>query len=97
MYLGWSVGLKGGLKSLEAQLGLSRDTDVKNGYQAVILWQKHLKGSADSLNRLLEYNRADVLNLPLLEEKLEARKVEQEALRRAREAAEDAQPQTNYV
>ncbi|MDO8625390.1 MAG: ribonuclease H-like domain-containing protein [Candidatus Diapherotrites archaeon] len=74
MYLGWQIGLKGGLKSVECQLGLTRECDVKNGYEAVILWQKHLKGSRDALQRLLAYNREDVLNLPVLEEKLEARK-----------------------
>jgi len=71
MFLGWDVGLKGGLKSLEVQLGLSRKTDVKNGYEAVILWQKHLSGCSKSLDRLLLYNKEDVLNLPVLEEKLE--------------------------
>lgn len=72
MYLGWSVGLKGGLKKLEVQLGLSRATDVKNGYEAVLLWQKYLRENCQSsLARLLEYNREDVVNLPALEQKLE--------------------------
>ncbi len=72
MYLGWSVGLKGGLKSLEIQLGMARRGDVKNGYEAVLLWQKYLKKNCEkSLNRLLAYNREDVVNLPVLEQKLE--------------------------
>ena len=74
MYAGWNVGLKGGLKSLEVQLGISRSSGVKNGYEAVLLWKKYLKGCTESLDRLLAYNREDVLNLPVLEKKLEARR-----------------------
>ncbi len=86
MYIGWEAGLKGGLKSLEVQLGLSRNSGVKNGYEAVILWQKHLKGCRMSLRKLLAYNREDVVNLPILETKLE-RLLEEKRMKRETEAA----------
>ena len=82
MYLGWEVGLKGGLKKLEVQLGLSREGDVKNGYEAVLLWQKYLRENCQvSLRRLLQYNKEDVVNLPALEHKLESMWAKQAAKR----------------
>lgn len=62
------LGFRGGLKSLEYQLGLSRSRDVVGltGRDAIYLWQNHLRGVKGSLERLLLYNREDVVNLERL-------------------------------
>ena len=68
MEVGWSLGLKGGLKSLEVQLGLSRECDVANGYEAVLLWKDYqMNNNEASLTKLLEYNKEDVMNLVTIE------------------------------
>ncbi|MBI3033852.1 ribonuclease H-like domain-containing protein [Candidatus Woesearchaeota archaeon] len=61
------LGLTGGLKSIERQLGIKRSNEVvagMNGGDAAELWRMH-KGSGDDyyLNLLVEYNEEDVLNL----------------------------------
>jgi uncharacterized protein YprB with RNaseH-like and TPR domain len=59
------LGLTGGLKAVEAGLGLQRDPAVRDlsGFDAVILWRKHLRGDRRALELLIEYNRADVVHL----------------------------------
>jgi uncharacterized protein YprB with RNaseH-like and TPR domain len=59
------LGHRGGLKSIEPLFGICRDPDIQemSGYEAVILWQQHLRGDPDALKRLLLYNEADVVNL----------------------------------
>lgn len=59
------LGLTGGLKQIEAQMGLERAADVKglDGWEAVRLWTEWQRGRATSLERLLHYNAADVRNL----------------------------------
>lgn len=59
------LGLAGGLKHIEAQMGLERADDVQglDGWEAVRLWNEWQRGRADSLERLLHYNAADVRNL----------------------------------
>lgn len=60
-----SVGMKGGLKKCEKQLGIDRKelTDV-DGYFAVLLWQNYIRtGREEYLETLLAYNAADVVNL----------------------------------
>lgn len=63
------LGLKGGLKSIERQLGIARgeDTDGLSGWDAVKLWNmyNHL-GDESALARLIAYNREDVVNLEFL-------------------------------
>lgn len=61
------VGLKGGLKKIEKALGLTRETEGMNGYDAVKLWQKW-KEERDkaSLRKLILYNREDVVNLKII-------------------------------
>jgi uncharacterized protein YprB with RNaseH-like and TPR domain len=61
---------RGGLKSIERQLGLTRDPsiDQMNGYDAVKLWCRYQEGDASALDLLVKYNRADTVNLkPLME------------------------------
>ena len=59
------LGLRGGLKSIERQLGLARDDalDGLSGYDALILWARHERGERGALDTLLAYNRADVENM----------------------------------
>ncbi|MBI4393624.1 MAG: ribonuclease H-like domain-containing protein [Euryarchaeota archaeon] len=63
------LGLRGGLKRIEDQVGMGREGDVKGltGYDAVKMWQKwERNGDSRALELLLEYNRADIENLPKL-------------------------------
>jgi hypothetical protein len=59
------LGLTGGLKAIEATLGLQRDSAVRDlsGFDAVLLWRRHLRGDRQALDLLVEYNRADVVHL----------------------------------
>ncbi len=65
------LGYKGGLKGVEAQLGIERSPQTQglNGWDAVRLWWMWRDyGDENSLELLLQYNREDVVNLkPLLE------------------------------
>lgn len=63
------MGLRGGLKKIEKQLGIDRgDLAGLNGYDAVQLWRRHLRGSETALERLVAYNREDVVNLERIAE-----------------------------
>ncbi len=59
------VGLKGGLKKLETEFGIQRDEETvgMDGYDAVILWNRVLKGNSRALELLVKYNREDTVNL----------------------------------
>jgi uncharacterized protein YprB with RNaseH-like and TPR domain len=59
------LGYKGGLKKLEQHLGIEREDAVKglDGYDAVKLWDHSRKGSRESLDLLIRYNREDTVNL----------------------------------
>lgn len=65
------LGYRGGLKAIEPQFGLSRSPEVAglNGYDAVLLWERHQRGDWGALELLLAYNREDVLNLEVLMER----------------------------
>jgi hypothetical protein len=65
---GHRVGLRGGLKKVERELGIQRGDDVAgmDGYEAVLLWRAHKSGRAGALDRLVEYNREDAENLHAL-------------------------------
>jgi len=68
MYLFWQMGYYGGLKKVEQQLGLSRMDDVAgmNGREAVDLWYKYKQGDKQALNKLVNYNIEDIVNLEVL-------------------------------
>lgn len=71
MYDCWRNNLYGGLKAVEAQLGISRELKGFGGAEAVDLWwryQNHL--GQDALALLLQYNKEDVVNLKALRERL---------------------------
>ncbi|MBN1521543.1 MAG: ribonuclease H-like domain-containing protein [Candidatus Aureabacteria bacterium] len=71
MYDCWSRNLYGGLKKVEKMLGIRRKLKDVDGRMAVQLWWNYRNnGCRESLKKLLEYNREDVLNLIYLRKKL---------------------------
>ena len=60
-----AVGLTGGLKKIETQIGIERPADIRaySGYDAVKLWAAHLRGRKDALVPLIRYNLYDAVNL----------------------------------
>ncbi|MFA9415430.1 ribonuclease H-like domain-containing protein [Natrinema sp. HArc-T2] len=68
MYPCKKLGLDGGLKVIEQNLGIDRDMPDISGRDAVRLWHEYERGDERSLETLIEYNRADTVNLePLME------------------------------
>ena len=66
-YILRSLGISGGLKSCEHQLGLARgDLEGIDGYFAVLLWREYLAGNKKALDTLLAYNIEDTVNLEKL-------------------------------
>jgi uncharacterized protein YprB with RNaseH-like and TPR domain/predicted nuclease with RNAse H fold/dephospho-CoA kinase len=64
-YLGKRVGLTGGQKAIEKQLGISIRDGLQDidGAEAVLLWHRYLRGDFQALKRLIEYNHCDVLGM----------------------------------
>ncbi len=64
-YLAKRVGLSGGQKVIERLLALPQRTNLQdvNGAEAVLLWHRYLRGDFSSLQRLIEYNRYDVIGM----------------------------------
>jgi uncharacterized protein len=62
------LGYHGGLKRIERQWGIIREDDIAGltGFDAVLLWARYRRGDPQALQRLLAYNRADVVNLEAL-------------------------------
>jgi hypothetical protein len=60
------VGLSGGLKAIEREVGIDRDRPDISGRDAVRLWKEYERGSTDSLETLVSYNRDDAVNLRTL-------------------------------
>lgn len=65
MYPCKRLDLTGGLKAVECDLGIDRDSDV-DGREAVRLWHRYEAGDDDALDRLVHYNRLDAENLSTL-------------------------------
>jgi len=64
------VGYAGGLKKIEKELGIARESSIDgmDGYDAVRLWQAYQWGDDAALETLIRYNRADIVHLePLME------------------------------
>jgi uncharacterized protein YprB with RNaseH-like and TPR domain len=63
-----AVGVSGGLKRCERQLGLRRDgLEEVDGYMAVLLWREYRRGrDPRALETLLAYNVQDTVNLETL-------------------------------
>jgi uncharacterized protein YprB with RNaseH-like and TPR domain len=71
MYDCWRYNLKGGLKVVERLLGIQRRLTNVDGYIAVQLWWDYVNNlNEESLQKLLAYNKEDVVNLQLLRQKL---------------------------
>ena len=71
MYDCWRKNLYGGFKSVEQQLGIKRRLLDVNGFEAIRLWWKYVDSfDLEALNKLLEYNKEDVVNLKTLKGKL---------------------------
>ena len=64
------LGMKGGLKSIEAALGLRRPSEIEDltGYDATVLWAKYLRGDKHALQSLIQYNTEDVVHLKAIME-----------------------------
>lgn len=65
------LGIRGGLKKIEKQLGIHRgdDTDGLDGLDAIRLWRRYTAlGDDQALETLIAYNREDVINLETLAE-----------------------------
>jgi uncharacterized protein YprB with RNaseH-like and TPR domain len=62
------LGYRGGLKRIERQWGIIREDDIAGltGFDAVLLWARYRRGDREALERLIAYNRADVVNLEVL-------------------------------
>ncbi|MCU4925090.1 ribonuclease H-like domain-containing protein [Halobacteria archaeon AArc-dxtr1] len=63
MYSCQSLGLDGGLKRIERDLGIERDRPDITGRDAVRLWREYERGDEGALETLVAYNRADTENL----------------------------------
>ena len=71
------LGYRGGLKVIEKSFGLSRDSGVEglDGFDAVLLWNDYQRGDRGALDRLIQYNTADIVDLePLMEQGYEEMK-----------------------
>ncbi|NNV22500.1 DUF429 domain-containing protein [Ochrobactrum pseudogrignonense] len=62
MYLCRRVGLTGGQKAIEKQLNLNLRADLSevDGFAAVLLWHRYLRGEINALEKLVRYNRLDI-------------------------------------
>jgi len=62
------VGLRGGLKSIENQVGIVRSPETAGltGRDAIGLWRRFERGSEAALETLIAYNQEDVVNLERL-------------------------------
>ncbi|WP_435363813.1 ribonuclease H-like domain-containing protein [Haloarchaeobius sp. DYHT-AS-18] len=66
MYPCKRIGLDGGLKTIEKDVGIARDGPDISGRDAVRLWNEYERGSQEALDTLVEYNRDDTRNLQTL-------------------------------
>lgn len=73
------LGYAGGLKHLEPELGIKRPRNLAevDGFEAVRLWNRYRRGDNAALELLIDYNRADVVNLKPIMETLYTRLAEQ--------------------
>lgn len=69
MYLCRNIGLSGGLKEIEKEIGINRDLEDLDGREAIRLWKKYEKtGKQQYLDKLVKYNEYDAMNLEELAE-----------------------------
>ena len=67
-YMLKELGLQGGLKKIERELGITRDAAVASidGFEAINLWNAYKRGDQNALKTLLKYNEEDIVNLKAL-------------------------------
>jgi hypothetical protein len=65
-FLARRIGLSGGLKAIERDIGIERDRPDISGREAVRLWREYERGDRAALETLIEYNREDTVNLQTL-------------------------------
>ncbi|MDE2498563.1 MAG: DUF429 domain-containing protein [Alphaproteobacteria bacterium] len=67
-FLGRRVGLTGGQKAIEAQVGIRREGDISTitGENAPGLYHDYRRGDVNALRTLVQYNFADVTGMPKL-------------------------------
>ena len=65
------LGYTGGLKAIEKSFGIHRAPAVEgiDGYEAVLLWKAYQWGDESALDRLIQYNTADIVHLEHLMER----------------------------
>jgi len=63
MYPCKRIGLSGGLKPIEKEIGIERDRPDLSGRDAVRLWREYERGDDDARDTLVSYNREDTKNL----------------------------------
>lgn len=66
MYTCKKLGLSGGLKAIEREVGIDRDRPDLSGRDAVRLWREYERGDESALETLVSYNRDDTVNLERL-------------------------------
>jgi uncharacterized protein YprB with RNaseH-like and TPR domain len=67
MYPCRQLGLSGGLKQIERDIGIERDRPDISGEDAVRLWREYERNGDDgALEQLVSYNREDTVNLQTL-------------------------------
>jgi uncharacterized protein YprB with RNaseH-like and TPR domain len=79
-FVGRRLGLRGGLKSVELQSGIVRDSELlgMNGADAICLWNRSRHSRDEEARRLLlAYNQADCINLEPLADQLYCRMVQE--------------------
>jgi hypothetical protein len=66
------LGYRGGLKSIEEQLGIGRQGILRqvDGFMAVLLWREYKRGNKAALKTLVRYNLEDVVNMQYLADKV---------------------------
>ena len=71
-WIAWHGGFRGGLKSIERQMGIRRPSRIEgiDGFEAVDLFYKWQCGDADARDSLITYCKADVIATSLVAERL---------------------------
>jgi len=71
-----SIGMNGGLKDMEKQLGIVRSADIKDmrGMEAIQLWGQWKNGDIAAYRKLTAYCKADCVNLYAFAEAIYRRK-----------------------
>lgn len=67
-FLSKRVGLSGGQKAIEAEIGVVRPNNLQNiaGEAAPVLWYKYRWGDMKALKQLIQYNHADIEGMKVI-------------------------------